>query len=121
MSDAAWPEGSVSLFSGALSERTLAAAVAESDAMAACAPNFWVPREAIEAVRQTQHAKRWPPTALLTRSTAQATAPRCLAEQVVYELYDRVMVRTLGAHCTAPLRVNAVGVRSLTASWLCAA
>jgi hypothetical protein len=46
-----WPDDSVAVFREALRERTLAAAVAESDAMAACEPNFWVPRAAIEAVR----------------------------------------------------------------------
>ncbi len=44
----AWPEDSVAVFQDALPLHTLAAAVAESEAWAACEPNFWMPRAAIE-------------------------------------------------------------------------
>jgi len=69
-----WPESCACLYRDALPAATLAAVAADSDAMAAVAPNFWVPREAIEGA-------------------AEAREPRTLAEQVVCELYDRVLVR----------------------------
>ena len=65
-----WPDSAARLVRNALPERLLDAAAADSDAMAAVAPNFWVPREAIEA---------------------EAREPRTLAEQVVFALYERVM------------------------------
>jgi hypothetical protein len=68
MSD--WPNSAAWLARDALPERLLELAAADSDAMAAVAPNFWVPREAIEA---------------------DAREPRTLAEQVVFALYERVM------------------------------
>ena len=64
-----WPNSAAWLVRDALPARLLAAAAADSDAMAAVAPNFWVPREAIEA--------------------ADSREPRTLAEQVVTSLYER--------------------------------
>ena len=74
MSD--WPDSAAWLVRDALPERLLEAAAADSDAMAAVAPNFWVPREAIEAA---------------------AREPRTLAEQVVFALYERAMKEELPA------------------------
>ena len=75
MSAAAWPESAACLFRDALPAATLAAVAAQSDALAAVAPNFWVPCDAIEA-------------------PAASREPRTLVEQVVFELFDRVMART---------------------------
>lgn len=66
---AEWPDSSAWLVREALPARLLAAATADSDAMAAVAPNFWVPREAIEAAAEAREA------------------PRTLAEQVVFALH----------------------------------
>lgn len=65
-----WPDSAAWLVRDALPARLLAAAAADSDAMAAVAPNFWVPRAAIEAA-------------------AGEPGPRTLAEQVVCALYER--------------------------------
>ncbi len=47
-----WPDDFAAVFAHALPERLIAAAAAESDAMAAVEENFWVPREVIEPVRR---------------------------------------------------------------------
>ena len=73
-----WPDSAAWLVRQALPARLLAAAAADSDAMAAVAPNFWVPREAIEAA-------------------ADAPQPRTLAEQVVFALYERSLKADLPA------------------------
>jgi len=43
-----WPASAASIWRHALPARQLEATAAESDAMACCTPNFWMPREAIE-------------------------------------------------------------------------
>jgi hypothetical protein len=70
---AAWPGDSAQLFTDALPPQLLLAACTESDALAACDDNFWLPRAELEAADAREH--------------------RTLFEQVVCSLYDRVMVR----------------------------
>ena len=82
MSAAEWPASVACLFRDALPAATLAAVAAESDALAAVAPNFWVPRDAIEQ---------------------DSREPRTLVEQVVFELFDRVMVRHLLVQLACPV------------------
>ncbi len=47
-----WPDSVAAVWQHVLTPQTLAAAAADSDAMAACAPNFWMPREAVEPARE---------------------------------------------------------------------
>ena len=76
---ASWPDSCVAVFADALPEPLLAAVAADSDSLAACEPNFWVPRSAILPVSR------------------ESDPQRTLVETVVCSLWDRVLSTLLPA------------------------
>lgn len=68
----AWPGGAVRVFRDALPSGLLDSIAEESTAVAAAAPNFWVPRELIEQVcASVVTAERWVPTRQAQEFTVQ--------------------------------------------------